>query len=213
MTTSAGGHGSPLCTKIGRWWALLREHWRIALALVGAAFIGWAGFATWITVIEYTNHTEFCMTCHIMRDTVGAEFKESTHFKNKHGFHASCPDCHVPQYSWIDEAVVKFATIKELYAFFFQGINNAAAFEKVRPELAKEVWAKFKTTNARECRHCHDYTSMVFDLQKPSARVSHQDAMKTDQNCVDCHKGITHKPVQVEAPAGAPAKTESFDVD
>jgi nitrate/TMAO reductase-like tetraheme cytochrome c subunit len=191
--------------------ALFRKYWLLGSILVGGGVLGMAAFGTWITVIEHTNHTEFCINCHIMRDTVYQEFKESSHFKNEHGFHASCPDCHVPQYSWWEELKAKVGTAGELYAFFFQGMSNVENFEKERPKLAKEVWAKFYATNARECRHCHDYNNMVFDQQKPSARVSHQTALKTDQNCIDCHRAITHKKVWADAPA--PADSTDFDVN
>jgi len=190
--------------------ALLRRQWRVVVALVGGGIVGMVAFGSWSTVIEHTNHTEFCINCHIMRDTVYQEYMHSAHYSNKHGVRVGCPDCHVPQYSWFDEAIAKYNTIGELFAFFVQGKNNAEALEKDRPELAKQVWAHFAETNARECKHCHKYDSMVMDDQKPSARVSHVDAAKKDQNCVECHKGLTHKPVQVAAPAAK--DSDSFDV-
>ena len=190
--------------------ALACRQWRILVALGGGVFIGLAIFGTWQTVIEHTNHTEFCITCHIMKDSVYEEYKQSVHFKNKHGVQVGCPDCHVPIYSWIDEAMAKVNTIGELYAFFIEGKTTAAALEKDRPALAKHVWARFAATNARECRHCHQYSGMVLDEQKPSARVAHTDAGKKDQNCVECHRGITHK----LPPSDTPAKdSDSFDVE
>ncbi len=190
--------------------AWVRHNWRLLAIALGGAVVGWGVFATWVTAIEYTNHTEFCITCHVMRDTVYQDYTKSSHFSNQFGVHAGCPDCHVPQYSWIDEAAAKIGTINELYAFFFGGMSNVANFEKERPRLAKEVWAKFQATNARECRHCHDYSNMIPEQQKPSARVKHADAMTKNENCVDCHKGITHK--NFEEKVDAPAPTD-FDVN
>jgi cytochrome c-type protein NapC len=196
-------------------WLTLGVHralgqWRI-LAIIGtAAAFGWGVFATWTTAIEFTNNTAFCINCHVMKDTVFREYTESKHFKNQFGVHVGCPDCHVPQYSWLAEAQAKVGTISELYAFFFGGMSNVENFEKIRPQLAKEVWAKFEATKARECRHCHDYNNMVLDEQKPSARSMHQTAMTTDRNCVACHKGITHKNYEEKSVAPAPT---SFDVE
>lgn len=189
-------------------WAM--QHWPYGAVAAGGVVVGLAILGAWNTAIEHTNHTEFCITCHIMQATVYQEFVETSHFKNKHGFHAGCPDCHVPQYDWIGEVEAKVGTVGELYAYFFQGMNKVENFEPIRPQLAKEVWAKFAATNARECRHCHDYTNMVFEEQKPSAASKHQDAMQTDENCVDCHKGITHK--NFEQKVDAPAPTD-FDVN
>lgn len=189
--------------------ALACRQWRILTALMAGGVIGLVALGTWVTTIEHTNHTEFCITCHIMRDSVYQEYMHSAHYSNKFGVRVGCPDCHVPQYSWIDEVFAKVDTIGELYSFFLQGKDTAEALEKDRPELAKHVWAKFAATNARECKHCHNYSAMVAEEQKPSARVSHGDAMKIDQNCVECHKGLTHKPVQAAAPV---KDSDNFDV-
>ena len=70
--------------------------------------------------------------------------------------------------------------------------------------------ANVAATNARECRHCHDYSSMIADQQKPSAAAKHAEASKTNANCVECHKGITHKNFEVKAAAPAPT---DFNVD
>ena len=204
---AAPGTKASITRRVLAWAGLNRK---LILIAIASAAVGWGVFATWITAIEYTNHTEFCINCHVMKDTVYQEYKESSHFKNQFGVHAGCPDCHVPQYSWLHEAEAKLATVSELYAFFFQGMSNVDNFEKARPELAKQVWAKFKATNARECRHCHDYSSMIADQQKPSARAKHADAATTNENCVECHKGITHKNFEEKKEAPAPS---NFDVE
>lgn len=188
---------------------LLRHKVLVGVLVLGA-FLGWAVFATWVTAIEYTSRTEFCLSCHVMRDTVGVEYKKSKHFSNQFGAHAGCPDCHVPQYNWLAETQAKLATTGELFEFFFGGMDKVENFNKVRPQLAKEVWAKFEKSNARECRHCHDYSSMVYTAQKPSAAAEHKDAAATNENCVACHKGITHK--NFEEKKDEPPPT-NFDVD
>lgn len=177
---------------MGRWWGYIRDHKVLSASFVGAVLLGVALFATWTSAIEYTNHTKFCITCHVMRDTVYAEYKQSAHFRNAQGVVVGCPDCHVPQYNWIDEAVTKIRASGELFAFLFEGMSNIQKFTKARPELAKSVWAHFYATNARECRHCHDYNNMVLDKQSPAARLVHPIAMKKDENCLDCHKGVVH---------------------
>ena len=186
----------------------LLHHWRYVAVACGGILIGLSIFASWITVIEHTNHTEFCINCHVMKDTVYEEYIKTSHYSNKFGVQVGCPDCHVPQYSWFAEAGAKVATVKELYAFFFQGMDKVENFEKIRPELAKEVWAHFAATNARECRHCHDYGNMIAAEQSPSARAMHAGAGEKNQNCVECHKGITHK--NYEEKSEAPT---SFDLN
>lgn len=192
-----------------RLFAWVRRHIVLCIIAVGGAGVGFAGFATWITVIEHTNHTEFCLNCHVMRDTVYEEYKKSSHYTNKFGVRVGCPDCHVPQYSWIDEAMAKVGTLKELYAFAFQGMSKVENFSQQREALAQEVWHKFEESNARECKHCHSYSNMIASEQAPSARAMHADAGAKDANCVECHKGITHKNFAKKEDAPAPT---DFDV-
>jgi trimethylamine-N-oxide reductase (cytochrome c), cytochrome c-type subunit TorC len=190
---------SPQTPKWKEW--LCRNARYIAFGVAGAV-LGWGVFATWVSAIEYTSRTEFCITCHVMGDTVYPEYKKSSH---------GCPDCHVPQYNWILETGAKLATVGELYAFFFEGMSKVENFEKIRPELAKDVWRKFSANNSRECRHCHDYSSMLPAEQKPSAASKHADAAKTNQSCVDCHKSIVHKNFEVKATAPAPTDFSGDD--
>ena len=46
-------------------------------------------------VLEQTNTTEFCTSCHSMQ-WVKEEWMESVHYKNASGVRAECADCHVP---------------------------------------------------------------------------------------------------------------------
>ncbi|MDR3415604.1 MAG: NapC/NirT family cytochrome c [Nevskia sp.] len=177
--------------------------------MVAAMFVGWASFGAWMSTIEWTNHTEFCIRCHIMKDTVYEEYTQSKHFKNEFGVVAGCPDCHVPQNSWIHEVGVKWKAGFELF-YYLTGINTLDKFNPLRPQLAKDVWKHFADTNARECKHCHYYNNMVLSEQPGRAQRMHTEAMSTNANCVDCHKGVTHKKFDVEEPAAA--ADSGFDV-
>jgi len=45
--------------------------------------------------------------------------------------------------------------------------------------------------------------SMDLERQKPRARGQHESAKTEGETCIDCHKGIAHKPVHqaLEKPA------------
>ncbi|MDR3416165.1 MAG: NapC/NirT family cytochrome c [Nevskia sp.] len=191
-------------------WAWIKAKRIVLLCMAGAMFLGWASFGTWMSTIEYTNHTAFCIRCHVMKDTVYAEYTQSKHFKNEFGVVAGCPDCHVPQNSWIHEVGVKWKAGFELFDFI-AGMNTVEKFTPIRPELAKKVWKHFADTNARECKRCHSYSNMVLEEQPGRAQRMHTEAVKTDANCVDCHKGITHKKFDVEE-AATGAADGGFDV-
>ena len=83
---------------IGRRWGALRrpsvKYSTLTLLLAGGlgGIIFWGGFNT---AIHMTNSLEFCISCHEMRDTVYQEYKETIHYKNKHGVRAEIGRAHV----------------------------------------------------------------------------------------------------------------------
>ncbi len=172
-----------------------------------------AGYAT---VVDYTNSLKFCAhTCHEMESTVYQEYTHSKHFKNPQGVVVSCSQCHVPHDAWALTMGRKILASFELYSHFsnFAGQGKdiiKERFEARRLTLAKNVWAGFAATNARECKACHKYANMVLADQRAPIRAQHIDAMKTDENCLDCHKGLTHK--KMVDPAAKPAPASSFEI-
>ncbi len=171
------------------------SHRRTLIIVAGVSVIAGLSVAgVYGSLIDYTSSLNFCAhTCHEMESTVYEEYTHSKHFKNEHGVVVVCADCHVPHHNWPATFVAKFFATFELWNHFVDREYIKERFEARRPELAKKVWAKFAATNARECKACHQYTNMVLENQNPSARMLHAQAMGTDRNCVDCHKGITHK--------------------
>lgn len=169
--------------------------------------------AAYASAVNYTSSLNFCAhTCHEMQDTVYQEYTHTKHFRNEQGVVVGCPQCHLPHNNWPDTFGHKFMATFELFPHFFGGYSDPKVFEKHRLELAKKVWAEFKANNAAECKACHAYSNMVMSEQRPSIQAQHADAMKTNENCLDCHKGITHKKFEdpSEAPKGANAT--GFDI-
>ena len=58
-------------------------------------FVGGMTFAGLNSFFNYTNETEFCVSCHSMQ-TNYKEYKETLHYKNASGVQTGCADCHVP---------------------------------------------------------------------------------------------------------------------
>lgn len=188
-------------TMLRKFWNMLwRPHPQYALGLlvgvgivIGIVF--WGGF-NW--ALELSNREAFCISCHEMRSTVYQELKKSVHYKNTSGVTATCADCHVPR-EWIYKVGRKIsATFHELPLHLIGAVDTKEAFEAKRLELAKHVWATMKATDSRECRNCHHFRSMELDKQAPRARAQHASAQKEGETCIDCHKGIAHKPVHKE---------------
>jgi cytochrome c-type protein NapC len=158
-----------------------------ALFLSGMIF--WGGF-NWS--LELTNTEQFCVSCHEMKTFLYPEYKSSSHFTNRTGVRASCPDCHVPR-EWVHKVVRKVQATNELFHWLRGTISSREKFEAKRLHLASNVWRGMKETDSRECRNCHGIDSMKHELQSARSRAMHQLAATWDKTCIECHQGIAHK--------------------
>ena len=157
-----------------------------AVFLAGVVF--WGGF-NWS--LEVTNTESFCISCHAMKEFVFKEYTTTTHYDNRTGVRASCPDCHVPRV-WAYKVARKILATNELYHWLRGTIDTQAKFEIRRPVLARQVWASMEATDSRECRNCHGIGFMKHTEQAVAASVMHSLGEEWNKTCIDCHKGIAH---------------------
>ncbi len=156
-----------------------------------AIFIGGILFAAaFSATLEYTNTTEFCVSCHTMQ-TNYLEYQDSLHYKNPSGVQASCADCHVAK-PLIPKMVDKVIAIKDVYHEIVGTINTPEKFEARRWHMATVVWDKMERTDSRECRTCHELKNMDLSEQGRSARLRHSRAEDQGQTCIECHKAFVH---------------------
>ena len=163
----------------------------LTLVLIGvvAGIVFWGGFNT---VVEATNTEAFCISCHEMRNNVYREYSENTiHYTNRTGVRAVCSDCHVPK-QWGPKMLRKVQASRELYGKVVGTIDTREKFEAKRLQLAEREWTRMKANDSLECRNCHSFQSMDPEKQKPRARKAHELAVKNNESCIDCHKGIAH---------------------
>lgn len=176
-------------------------------------FIGgilfWGAFNT---VMEMTNTLPFCISCHEMNDTVYQEYRHSNHYHNASGVQAACPDCHVPK-QWIPKVIRKIQASAELYHWAMGSIDTPEKFEAKRAHLAQKVWHTMKKTDSRECRNCHNFTTMELESQGYFAQARHRSAQEQGKTCIDCHKGITHKLPQSPPASAADHTTTGIEYD
>ncbi len=180
--------------KPGLWQTLKRPSAKYSvLTILAASFIGgivfWGGFNT---AMEATNTLEFCISCHEMQDTVFQEYKKTIHYANRTGVRAICSDCHVPK-DWVHKMARKIQASGEVYGKIMGTINTPEKFEAKRLALAEHEWARMKASDSRECRNCHSFTGMAFDMQKDRSKKQHEIGIKDNRTCIDCHKGIAHQ--------------------
>ena len=175
-------------------WASLRrpsvKYSIIFLLTVGfvAGVMFWGGFNT---AMEATNTEQFCISCHEMEENVYKEYKDTIHYSNRTGVRAICPDCHVPK-DWIHKMARKIKASNELYHKIMGTVDTPEKFEEKRLQLARNVWKAMQETDSRECRNCHDYTSMDYTKQGRRAVARHIKGFDEGKTCIDCHAGIAH---------------------
>lgn len=201
-------------------WEKLRRFRVLGATLAGAAVIFISGIVFWggfNTAMEATNTMEFCITCHEMRDNVYVEYKKTIHYENRTGVRATCPDCHVPR-PWVHKMIRKIQASNEVFHWLLGSVNTPEKFDAKRLTLARHVWESMRENDSRECRNCHSFDGMGADKQKQRARKQHENAQAEGNTCIDCHKGIAHKPVhqllsEEEAEAlSAPVKSRAIPV-
>jgi cytochrome c-type protein NapC len=160
----------------------------IVIVFAGAS-VFWIGFH-W--AMDATNTEEFCISCHEMENFVFEEYKQTTHYSNRTGVRATCPDCHVPK-EWHHKIVRKIQSTNELMHKLLGSISTPEKYEAKRLQLAERVWANMLETDSRECRNCHDYDSMDYVAQGRRAVDQHTEGFDQGKTCIDCHKGIAHQ--------------------
>jgi cytochrome c-type protein NapC len=154
-------------------------------------FVAGVGFAAAGSLFMHeTNRPEFCVSCHSM-DVVNEEYQQSIHFKNASGIQATCADCHVPQ-AFGSLLKAKILAAKDVYHEIVGTIDTPEKFEARRWHLANVVWDKMAASDSRECRSCHEFSSMDYEAQGRKVARRHQRAEKDGKTCIACHKGVAH---------------------
>jgi cytochrome c-type protein NapC len=155
-------------------------------------------------LLEATNSTEFCISCHSMQETVYKEYKTSLHYANPSGVRVGCPDCHVPK-PLGPKLVAKIRASKDVWHEMLGTIDTPEKFEAHRWRMASAVWAMLEDTDSATCRSCHSWQAMNLEEQDRIGRRRHRSAMDEGKTCIECHKGLVHKlPKAPAAEASAP---------
>ncbi|CAG0989643.1 cytochrome c nitrite reductase small subunit [Rhodocyclaceae bacterium] len=162
------------------------------------------------TGMEWTNRTEFCISCHEMTIPY-EELKKTIHYKNRTGTSVSCADCHVAgskdPIDYGRKFTMKVLAARDVIGHIKGTVDTPEKFEAYRLEMAKRVWKKMADADSKECRNCHKFEKMDTEKQKDRSVVKHEGAIEDGKTCIDCHKGIAHKPVhdklEAEAKSGS----------
>lgn len=167
------------------------------MALIGTL----CGIVIWGAInmaMEYTNRSDFCTSCHEMTIPYD-ELKKTIHFKNRSGATAQCADCHVASSKtptdYAFKTLQKIMASRDVIGHIQGTIDTPEKFEAYRLTMAKRVWARMIERDSKECRNCHNFANMDPEKQKDRSVVKHEGAQEDGKTCIECHKGIAHKPV------------------
>ncbi|MDR2614067.1 MAG: NapC/NirT family cytochrome c [Candidatus Accumulibacter sp.] len=179
------------------------KRWRAFILFGAAAFVVGAGsIVTFNVVLETTNTEAFCISCHEMKSTTYSEYQGSTHYTNRSGMRATCPDCHVPK-EFIPKMIAKTKASADLLHNILGTIDTPAKFEARRATLAQREWQRMKANDSHECRNCHDADSFDFGAQGYRSVAQHEEGIAAGQTCIDCHQGIVHHLPQIDQGIGS----------
>ena len=183
------GWRAGLWRRPGKWFFFGIPAGGYLLFVFGVIF--WTGFNQ---TLDYSNSETFCISCHVMKDNVYAEYQETIHYSNRTGVRAVCADCHVPK-EWFAKLGRKMqASMHELPHWALGTIDTPEKFEARRLYLAKRVWSHMKDSDSHECRNCHELEHMDLDKQQLSASRKHtlKRQIERGETCIDCHQGVAH---------------------
>lgn len=170
----------------------------LTLLVVGVVLgvIIWGGLNT---AMEWTNRSEFCTSCHEMTIPF-EELKKTVHYKNRSGTTVNCSDCHVASSKtptdYMYKSLQKLFAARDIVGHISGVVDTPEKFEEHRLVMAKRVWERMKSRDSKECRNCHSFATMDPDKQKARSQIKHEEAQEDKLTCIECHKGIAHKPIQ-----------------
>jgi nitrate/TMAO reductase-like tetraheme cytochrome c subunit len=161
----------------------------IGLIALGA-ILAVAALGTFGAVAESTSGTEFCISCHEMKQNFD-EYAKTVHYKNREGVQAQCSDCHVPK-SFAPKMMAKVVAVKDVVHHVLGTIGTPEKYAAHKLDMAQRVWAKMEANGSAQCRSCHNFQAMDFDQQGRRSRMKHEASMQDGKTCISCHKGIAH---------------------
>lgn len=169
----------------------------VVIGILGGVII-WGGLNMGM---EYTNRSEFCMSCHEMTIPF-EELKKTVHYKNRSGTTVQCADCHVASSKtptdYIFKSFQKIMAARDVIGHIKGTVDTPEKFDEHRLVMAERVWERMKDRDSKECRNCHDFKTMDPAKQKDRSVTKHEGAIEDGKTCIDCHKGIAHKAVHLK---------------
>jgi len=173
-------------------WLARPSSWALGAVLLVGITIGMVGVVGTQETLHATATTEFCVSCHEMKDNVWPGYTQGVHYSNHSGVQASCSDCHIPQ-NFFPMVGRKIEASKELWGHLTGVIDTPEKYDERRPHMVEVEHTRMRANNFQACRNCHNFETQKSELNVGKA---HLMLIENKTACIDCHQGIGHKPPQ-----------------
>jgi fumarate reductase flavoprotein subunit len=187
--------GSRVKQWIGSLFRPARKRSVLALLVIGA-FLCLAGVVGFNFSMHATSTDEFCIGCHEQRDNSLVMFEQTVHYSNASGVVAGCSDCHVP-HEFGPKMIRKMQAAREVWGHLTGVIDTPEKYAAHAPHMKAKEIARLRANDSQECRNCHEFDQVIWDLQSVQARTYHQTMLDTGKTCIDCHAGLAHDPADM----------------
>ena len=181
-----------------RWWHALRQAYprrsapTLAIVTLAVVVVIGGGFVlAGNAVLHATSTTEFCISCHELRDNAYAEYKESVHWATRTGVRPGCSDCHLPK-ELVPMLIRKIEASREVWGHLTGYIDTKEKYEKARYSMAVREWKRMLANDSQECRNCHNVSAVDFTKQGEYAQKRHAMAREQRMTCIECHFSVAH---------------------
>ena len=141
---------------------MTRRKRRIKILIMALATLTLAAAFTLPPIIEKTESSEFCASCHVMEPQYESWIHSGNHAQLR------CVDCHLPNDSFIAHYGWKALDgLKDAYAFYIYGVADPI---EASPHAKKVIQSN--------CTRCHQDMITMMNTE--------------GMNCWHCHRNATH---------------------
>lgn len=192
----------------------LSKRSRIIVGVIAVLLVGWC-FAYEPVTRNFVAQDKTCIYCHLPREylhTARLSFSDPHPVEPKEDERiARCVDCHLPEGFWATTfAYTHFASITDLFGHFRdREAERAGDWIPLSAARAYRVRDRLLEYNSETCNTCHVMAEIK--PKEPRGQKAHDDAVRDNQTCMECHANVVHRYVEVRTTTAKAGDDEGMD--
>lgn len=193
---------------------LLSKHRRLVIGIIAVLVVGWC-FAFEPVTRNFVAQDSTCLYCHLPREyehTARLSFTKQHPVELKDNEQAArCVDCHLPKGFWSSAFLyTHFASATDLYGHFRDRPKERAGdWIPLSAARAYRVRDRLLEYDSVTCRSCHVMAEIK--PRQPRGQKAHEDAIRDNQTCMECHANVVHRYVEVRTTTADTGSDEDMD--